>query len=391
MRPTLLCFAGDVWDGNPHSRHHLATRFAAEFDVLFIEGVPMRSVAYGDRHELRRIVGKLRSRAKLRMVREGLHVLRPLPVPPAGPVGRRLQLAALRHAVLGACRELRLDGPRISWFSVPVAAPLRGKLGDRASVFYYQDRYDAFSHVDAAALQRHVADLARGCDLSIATADSLAADLREHGAEPLVVPHAVDVDRFAGTFPMPSDLADLEPPLIGCVGLIDDYLSFDALRAVADSLDQGTVVMVGGFNVDPSTLEHPRIALLGRKPYADIPAYVAHFRTCLIPFALNRLTVGVNPIKLREYLAAGRPVVSTALPEVEPYGDVVRLVREPGDFVAAVRESLAPDVDDEAARARRRARVSGESWDDAAATIAARMHQLVAQSGSVALSAVATR
>ena len=99
-RPTLICFAGDVWDGNPHSRHHLMRRFAGRFEVLFVEGVPMRSVARGRRGELRRVLTKLRGiRGGLRTVAPHLHVLRPVAIPPAGAVGRRLQLLGLRAQV----------------------------------------------------------------------------------------------------------------------------------------------------------------------------------------------------------------------------------------------------------------------------------------------------
>jgi glycosyltransferase involved in cell wall biosynthesis len=368
-RPTLICFAGDAWDGNPHSRHHLALRFAERFDVLFIEGVPMRSVTTGDPHEWRRIVGKLKARAQLRTVRPGLHVLRPLPVPPAGRLGRRAQLANLRREALRACARLRLSGPRIAWFSLPSAAPLRGTLGEVASVFYYQDRYDQFSHVDGERLRRQVGELARSCDLVIASAESLAKDLRRRGAEVLVVGHGVDVERFTGYSPPPHDLVGLERPLVGYVGLLDDYLDVEAIIDVANRLDRGTVVLVGPTNIDVRALEHPRLMLLGRRPYDAIPAYLAAFDTCLVPFRDNELTRGVNPIKLREYLAAGRPVVSSPLPEVLPYADVVELASRREEFFPAVQRTLAPGYDTPARQEARRRRVAGESWDSRARTI----------------------
>ena len=194
--PTLLCFAGDVWEGNPHSRHHLMRRLAARWNILFIESVPMRSVVAG-RGELNRIWGKLRARPGCRTVAPGLHVLRPLPIPPAGRIGRGVQLAALGQQVRWARRRLGLAAPYVSWFSVPVAAPLLGRLGERGSVFFYQDRYDAFTNVDSAYVRSCIAQLARGCDVSIATADELADDLTELGAEPILVPHGVDLERFA--------------------------------------------------------------------------------------------------------------------------------------------------------------------------------------------------
>lgn len=370
MRPTLICFAGDVWDGNPHSRHHLMRRYAGDFEVLFVEGVPMRSVAAGQTGEFGRIVAKLRTaRGGLRTVAPHLHVLRPVPIPPAGPIGRRVQLFALRRQVLRACRTLGLSGPAVTWFSVPVCAPLLGTLGDERSILYYQDRYDAFSHVDGDYLRACLADLARRCDIAVASAEGLAEDLRQLGAEPHLVPHGVDAERFSGDPAPPSDLAALPRPLVGYVGLLDDYLDLDLFTSVADRMTDGTVVVVGRENTDVAALRaHPRVALLGARPYDSIPAYLSAFDCCLVPFAINRLTVGVNPIKLREYLAAGRPVVSTPMPEVLQYGDVVRIADGSDAFATAVLDLLKAS-DDETAVRRRRDRVADESWDAVAARI----------------------
>ena len=370
-RPVLVCFAGDVWDGNPHSRHHLMRRLAGEFEVLFVEGIPMRSVARIGRSEARRIVHKLAARSGLRTVHPGLHVLRPWPIPPAGAAGRALQLAGLRRQVEGALRRLNLRGPRALWFSLPNVALLLGRLKERGALLYYQDRYEAFSHVDVERLRADLATLARSCDATVATAGVLADDLVQLGAKPLTVPHGVDLQRFTSDSTMPEDLRSLPRPLVGHVGLLDDHISTDLLLATADAIPAGTLALVGGANIDVAALRsHPRIALLGRRPYDAMPAYIAAFDCCLIPFKVNRLTVAVNPIKLREYLAVGRPVVSVSLPEVLPYADVVRIAKSRSDFAGAVTEVLArPDGDD--VRSARRARVELESWDVVAESLAA--------------------
>ena len=353
-------------------------RFASRFDVLFVEGVPMRSVARGQSGEWRRVLAKLRMlRGGLRTVAPHLHVLRPFPIPPAGAVGRRLQLLGLRTQVLLTLRRLHLGGPIITWFSQPICAPLLGRLGDSGSILYYQDRYDAFSHVDGHYLRQCLADLAARCNVAVATADELAEDLRALGADPEVVAHGVDAERFAGRPAVPQDLAGFERPLVGYVGIIDDYLDLELLTKVADGLERGTVVLVGRANTEVSALAaHPRIRLLGTRPYESIPGYLSAFACCLVPFAINRLTVGVNPIKLREYLAAGRPVVSTPMPEVHHYGDVVSIVGGADAFVEAVAASLL-DVEDEVAIRRRRDRVAGESWDAVAAQIEPHLNALL--------------
>ena len=106
-----------------------------------------------------------------------------------------------------ALRRLGLDGPAISWFSIPVCAPLRGRFGEVGSVLYYQDRYDAFSHVNGEHLRGCLREFAAGCDVSIASSEALAEDLRRLGAEPHLIAHGVDAERFAGRRQAPEDLA----------------------------------------------------------------------------------------------------------------------------------------------------------------------------------------
>ena len=137
-------------------------------------------------------------------------------------------------------------------------------------------------------------------------------------------------------------------------------------------------MVVGDANTSVDRLRHPRIALLGRRPYATMPAYIAAFDCCLVPFAVNRLTDAVNPIKLREYLAAGRPVVATPLPEVLPYAEFVELASSPAEFSDGVMAALAPANDEPAARRRRQERVEGETWDVAAEHIRRLLHELLA-------------
>ena len=376
-RPVIICFAGDVWEGRPHSRHHLMRRLAGDYEVLWIDGAFVRSLSRLDRGQWQQLLRKLRG-FSLRTVEPHLHVLRPLPIPPAGRLGRQIWLKALAVQVRLALRWLRLGGGRLTWFSLPTVAPLLGRLGEEASLFYYQDRYDEFPHVDVGQLRGDIRALAQGCDACVASAGPLAEDLRAHGVEAVVVRHGVDVSRFAGDPDPPEDLAALERPLVGYVGRVGDHMWQEAVVAVADRLEHGTVVLVGDASTDLSALRHPRIRLLGHRPAASMPAYVAAFDCCMIPFIQDRLTEAVNPIKLREYLGAGRPVVATPLPEVATYADVVSLAGSPEAFGTAVMEILDdPDADSDEKRERRRARVAGETWDAAATRVAGVLEPLL--------------
>ena len=344
-------------------------RLAGRYEVLWVDGAFIRSLSQLDRRAWIGLFRKLR-RVSLQTVEPHLHVLNQLPVPTAGRVGRWLRLASLRVQIRLALRRLGLRGERLVWFSLPNVAPLVGRLGERATLFFYQDRYHEFPNVDRVQLEADIGTLARHCDVSVASAAALAEDLRALGADPVVVRHGVEVARFAGDHDVPEDITTLERPLVGYVGRVGDHMWMDAVVAVADRLERGTVVLVGETSTDVSALRHPRIEMLGHRPPESMPAYVGAFDCCLIPFIVDPLTEAVNPIKLREYLAAGRPVAATALPEVLPYADVVAVADDPAQFADAVTAILNDsECDTPEAQARRRARVADETWDAAAARI----------------------
>jgi glycosyltransferase involved in cell wall biosynthesis len=136
----------------------------------------------------------------------------------------------------------------------------------------------------------------------------------------------------------------------------------DLIAEIARRRPHWTVLMIGKANVDTGALRAlPNIRLLGQKPYSTLPAYCRVFDVGIIPFRIDALTVRANPLKLREYLAAGLPVVSSDLPEVRRYAGLARLAEGADGFVAAIETSLAEDG--EAVRSARVAAMAGESWE----------------------------
>jgi glycosyltransferase involved in cell wall biosynthesis len=128
------------------------------------------------------------------------------------------------------------------------------------------------------------------------------------------------------------------------------------------------VAVIGKANVDLAPLRGlTNVRLLGRRPYDQLPRYCKAFSVGVMPFVLNELTSNVNPIKMREYLSAGLPVVSTDLPEVRGYSESVRVAHSPDDFVSACEEAIA--ADDAVMRRRRSEAMAGESWESKVAEL----------------------
>jgi len=159
---------------------------------------------------------------------------------------------------------------------------------------------------------------------------------------------------------VPDDLKGAPGPIIGFWGLIADWVDLQLIRHVADAFSGGTVVLIGNSTTDMKSIEGARnIRFLGRKPYADLPRYAKAFDVALMPFKVNELTLASNPLKVREYLAAGLPVVSTAIPEVERLG-VCRIGKDADGVVREIAAAVAAGPGPSEVRA---AQVRSEGWE----------------------------
>lgn len=359
----MLCFSHD-WTGDPLSKTHLMRLFARDNRVLWVNSIGYRTPSLGSKRDLGRIVRKLKAATEpVREVEKNIFVLNPLSVPAFGnSVLRALNARSLRWQVRRAMRRLKFRKP-INWVFNPAAGVLAGGLGEDKIVYYCVDEYTAFKGVDTSALTAIEQELIGHADMVIVSAEKLLHTKRAPKGPTLLVRHGVDYDHFASalqpTTPVPEEIAKLPKPVIGYFGLIaDDWVDVPLLVHVARSFPNGSLVMLGSATMDVSALaREPNVHLLGRKPYASLPGYSRGFDVALIPFPVTEVTLNANPLKAREYLASGLPVVSTAIPEVEAIGHCL-IGRTPEEFVARIREALAapgPDPD--------RSKLMGsESW-----------------------------
>jgi glycosyltransferase involved in cell wall biosynthesis len=178
----------------------------------------------------------------------------------------------------------------------------------------------------------------------------------------------------------PADQAGIAAPRLGYFGVIDERLDLSILSALAVAHPDWQIVMVGPtVKIDPGTLPaHQNIHYLGQRPYESLPAYLAGWDVCLLPFALNDATRFISPTKTLEYMAAERPIVSTPIADVvRSYSQIVYLADSPACFVSACERALAaPPAEREARATAMREVVAGTSWN----VTATRMEQLIAQS-----------
>jgi glycosyltransferase involved in cell wall biosynthesis len=321
----ILCFSHD-WSGDPLSKTHLMRLFAKKNRVLWVNSIGYRAPKVS-KADFSRAFRKIAAAAKpLSEVESNLFVLNPLAIPAYGiRAVRNLNTALLRIQVRGAMRRLGFRKP-INWTFNPAAALIAGSLGEDSLIYYCVDEYAAFSGVPAAALEKLEEKLLRMADAVIVSAERLYQSKAPLNPRIALVRHGVDFDHFRRALDpetsIPQEIAELPRPIIGYFGLMSrDWIDMGLLTHLARRFASGSLVMLGKVAMDVSPLtQFTNVHLLGRKPYSDLPSYCKGFDVAIIPFPVSEVTLNANPLKAREYLAAGLPVVSTPIPEVEVLG-----------------------------------------------------------------------
>jgi len=363
----IVAFSTD-WDGDPLSKMHIMRILAKDNRVLWVNSIGNRAPK-ANTHDLKRVWKKVSQAATqpLREVEPNLHVLSPLAVPLYGSEAvRAANRELLRFQVKRAMKKLGFGGEKvISWSFLPASAPVSGTLGEELVVYHCVDEFSAFSDTNG----RHIAELEerllKRAHLCITSAERLRENKAKVNPNTVLVRHGVDFDHFvkacdAGT-KVPEDIARLPHPVIGFFGLVADWVDLGWFEACARSHPEWSVVVLGNIppDVDVGHLRGiPNLHFLGHKPYAELPGYCKAFDVALMPFKWNELTLNANPLKVREYLAAGLPVVSTRIPEVEVVKQV-RIADSREGFVQAVEKAFA----DPGPRAERSDGMRCESWE----------------------------
>ena len=374
---TDLIVFGEDWGGHPSSTMHLISHLPGRNRVVWVNSIGLRRPRLTSA-DIRRALRKLASAFRQRVPRPSVPppgpVVQPLVLPMAvSRAGRALNRALLAHSVGGAARAEGFIRP-VLWVSLPSAVDAVGALGEAAVVYYAGDDFGALAGVDHERCLDMEAELATHADLILAASPAIAA--RFPAAKTHVLPHGVDFRLFSSPAPRPADLP--AGKVAGFYGTLASWLDYDLIAATARLLPDWRFVFIGPEGSDVARADlallraQPNVTLLGPRPHAALPGYAQHWTAGLIPFRDTAQIRASNPLKLREYLAAGRPVVATPFPALAPYAPHLAVATTARGFARALQTSVG-----DTGAAARRAAVAGESWQARAAKAGALIRALV--------------
>ena len=370
---SIICFGGeDWWYHHPHSKNHLMRRFArAGNKVIFVNSISMGLASVRSKDLVPRITRKLKSYAKLaRTTAEGITVVSPAVIPFFGSraatiANRRL----LSGQIAGLARRRGLSNP-ILWIAIPTAVEVVGRLNESLVIYHVSDKYDAntMDHATDPAFIRALHERAiDAADIIFYSSRKLLAEAIRGRDRSHLLEQAVDFDHWSkisqGDVPVADEVQKIPHPRLGYFGAIEPWLiDQELIKQASRERPDWQWIFIGNKSRGLEIENLPNVHFLPPVSYDDLPNYAAGFDVCVLPWNTEvPFTSYGSAIKVREYLASGKPVVISPLPEYESMSNVLRTGRSRDQFLELVEEALRAE-EAEAAQARQNA-VRDGTWD----------------------------
>ncbi len=328
---------GPDWGRHPSTCQHLFNELLGAHSVIWVETVGLRPPTLTLR-DLSRSWQKLVDyisgrRNRTAATRPGLTVLCPLTLPfPQSRLARKFNQWQIRRSVTRACRRLGFKDHTLV-VTAPSHCDVVGTLGEGMSIFYCPDNYALWPGMNAQIVRQMEEELTRRVDAIVAVSEQLAQRFKSSGKPLQVLTQGVNAAHFARSMPA-QNAGHFE---IVYFGMIDQRLDVDLLVQLAKRLPQARFRMIGPALIDTRRLRSlPNMKLEPQMPFADLPAALVSASLFIMPFVVNELSKSCSPLKIKEYLACGRPVVAMAVPETERLKAFVNVAFDHTSFVDAV-------------------------------------------------------
>lgn len=355
---------GPDYDRHPSVTQHLAQALPADCGIIWVESIGIRAPRFTWQdakrswEKIRTWIWRRQRQAAIRLP-QNFSRLNPVMIPfSQWRWARRFNRRQVQHAVAGECQRRGWQG----FFLVatgPNDADLIGKLAEDASIYYIIDDFRFWPGLSPTLMAKLEESLLAKVDAVVASSDQLVAlKTCRHGPTHLLT-HGVDFQHFAQMPPAARNGAFFE---ICYFGLFDERSDQELLLSITAAIPTARITIIGQVVTNIARLtQEPRIRFVGPISYAQLPTQAAFAQAFILPYQLSELSVSINPIKIKEYLATGRPVVTLPLPEVQKFADLLLIAPDNHTFIGhlkAICDGTAPSQQ----TAVTRERLSQESW-----------------------------
>lgn len=360
----FICFAGeDWWYHHPHSKNHILKRFARENKVLFVNSITMGMPSVSSPDFWLKVKRKFKSYLRwLRLVPEGLWVMTPITLPFYGShVSRKVNQWLLLAQIKVAMMIAHIQDP-IVWVAIPSAVDVARRLNAKALLYQVSDKYEANedSSLSREIIRRWHHELTQMADLVMYSGKKLfeeaPADHPRYFLE-----QAVDFEHFSGSAETAPGLSAIQKPILFYMGAMDYVMDAEMVAEVAARRPDWNWVFVGTRS-NHFFVSAPNVHFMGPQPYQDLPRFLEKADICVLPWRQdNSFTSYGSAIKVKEYLATGKPVVISPLYEyLNTPG--IRIYHSADEFIELVEDALRHD----SAGELRQAQVRHATWDQRA-------------------------
>lgn len=344
MTHDLIVFAED-WGGLPSSTQHLIKHLAKTRKVVWINSIGLRQPTFNLR-DLKRLWHKLTATKVADSQQQQtaspesshFHIINPRTIPaPKSRLARYIAKKLLLLQIKPIIKKAQLSSP-ILWTSLPTAVDFAGCLDEIALVYYCGDDFSGLAGVDHQTVAKRELELAAQADLIMVSSKNLMSKFPPQKTQLLT--HGVDYQLFSAPCQRATDLPDDGRNIAGFYGSISAWLDVQLLHDTIQKMPDWHFVFIGNVVIDVSLISGlENVTFLGARAHHQLPAYSQHWTASLLPFIDNAQIRACNPLKLKEYLAAGSPIISTDFPALKPYRGLVQIANSSGAMVEALNAS----------------------------------------------------
>ena len=371
-QPASLVVFSDDWGRHPSSCQHLVKQLLPSYRVLWVNTIGTRAPRM-DMATFRRVREKVRqwSMSEPRPddtdavdLHHNLRVVNPRMWPWfSKSYDRRLNSFLLNRQLASLIEAL--PQPVTAITTLPITADLCGQLPVSKWLYYCVDDFGEWPGLDGDTLRLMDVQMIRGADEIVAVSQTLQRFIASQGRQSRLLTHGVDLDYWEDVKPdadqsklLPNNL---EGPLVVFWGVVDQRLDIDILIALSQRMQRGNIVLIGPQQDPDERLQNlPNVHLTGSRPFRALPQIANKADVLVMPYADLPVTRAMQPLKMKEYLATGKPVVVSRLPAVEEWQDCLDICQDPEDFAATVMSRIQSDVPTDQHIARQR--LQHETW-----------------------------